>query len=151
MKSEEIRIQYQKYSIDELPTDLKELREYARLAVGRAYAPYSRFKVGAAVRLANGEIITGNNQENVAYPAGLCAERVALFYANARYPDVPVSDLFVIAESGNTGITEKPVTPCGSCRQVLQETEMRYKKEIRVTLCGKTEAWVFKNGSQLLL
>lgn len=150
MKSEEIRIQFQRYLLEELPEDLTELMNEAKKAINRAYAPYSRFRVGAALRLANNEIISGNNQENLAYPSGLCAERVALFYANAKYPDVAVNDLLVIAESDKNGITEQPVTPCGSCRQVLQETEMRYKKDIRIILCGKTEAWVFKNGSQLL-
>jgi cytidine deaminase len=150
MKLEEIKIQYEKHQRDEVSEDILELLKHAEEAVKRAYAPYSKFSVGAAVRLANGEIITGNNQENVAYPAGLCAERVALFYANAKYPDIPVTDLLVVAESGNQGITEMPVTPCGSCRQVMQETESRYHKHMRVILAGKEELWVFENGSQLL-
>ncbi len=150
MKKEELKISYQRYGYNELPTDVKELVERAKDAISRAYAPYSKFRVGAAVRLENGMIITGNNQENVAYPSGLCAERVALFYANAEYPDVPVMDLLVMAESGDAGITDQPVSPCGSCRQVLQETETRYEQEMRVILAGKEEVWIFENGSQLL-
>ncbi|MDA3820982.1 MAG: cytidine deaminase [Candidatus Delongbacteria bacterium] len=150
MKQEELHIQYQRYNYQEIPENVKELLEHARDAIKRAYAPYSKFRVGAAVRLGNGVIITGNNQENVAYPSGLCAERVALFYANAKYPDVPVLDLLVMAESGDHGITKQPVSPCGSCRQVLQETELRYNNDIRVMLAGKDEIWIFENGSQLL-
>lgn len=150
MKQEEIRIQYRKYKIEEVPGDVLELIEHARGAIQKAYAPYSRFKVGAALKLANGKIITGNNQENVAYPSGLCAERVALFYANAQYPDEAVMDLLIMAESGDAGVTENPVVPCGSCRQVLQETENRYHQNIRVILVGKEEAWIFESGSQLL-
>ncbi|MFO7880097.1 MAG: cytidine deaminase [Bacteroidota bacterium] len=150
MKQEKLHIDYKRYTYNEIPSDVKELLQSARSAISRAYAPYSKFRVGAAVRLENGMIVTGNNQENVAYPSGLCAERVALFYANAEYPDVPVSDLLVMAESGDTGITEQPVSPCGSCRQVLQETESRYEADIRVILAGKEEVWIFENGSQLL-
>lgn len=150
MKLEEIKIQYKKYQRDEVSEDILELLKHAEEAVKRAYAPYSKFSVGAAARLENGEIVTGNNQENVAYPAGLCAERVVLFYANAKYPEVAVTDLLVVAESGSQGVTEMPVTPCGSCRQVMQETESRYHKHMRVILAGKDELWVFENGSQLL-
>ncbi len=150
MKQEQLHIQYQRLNYQEIPENVRELVEHARDAISRAYAPYSQFRVGAAVRLKNGVIITGNNQENVAYPSGLCAERVALFYANAKYPDVPVVDLLVMAESGENGITEQPVSPCGSCRQVLQETELRYNKDIKVMLAGKEEVWIFENGSQLL-
>ncbi|MEA3446846.1 MAG: cytidine deaminase [Bacteroidota bacterium] len=150
MKQEELHIHYQRYNYQEIPKNVNELLEHARDAIKRAYAPYSKFRVGAAVRLENGVIITGNNQENVAYPSGLCAERVALFYANAKYPDIPVVDLLIMAESGDNGITEQPVSPCGSCRQVLQETELRYNKDIRVMLAGKEEVWIFENGSQLL-
>ncbi|MEA1874247.1 MAG: cytidine deaminase [Bacteroidota bacterium] len=150
MKQEEIKIQYKKYRRDELDNDVLELLQHAEKSMKNAYAPYSKFHVGAAVKLANGKIITGNNQENAAYPSGLCAERVALFYANAEYPNIPVTDLIVVAESGSQGITEVPVSPCGSCRQVMQETESRYHKHMRVMLAGKEELWVFDNVSQLL-
>ncbi|MFW5805622.1 MAG: cytidine deaminase [Bacteroidales bacterium] len=150
MKQESLHINYQRYTYQEIPENVKELITHAKDAIQRAYAPYSKFRVGAALRLENGVIVTGNNQENVAYPSGLCAERVALFYANSKYPDVPVLDLLVMAESGENGITEQPVSPCGSCRQVLQETELRYNKDIKVMLAGKDEVWIFENGSQLL-
>ncbi len=150
MKHEELKIQYKTYRIDEADQDVLELLEHAKNAVDNAYSPYSKFSVGAAVRLKNGVVVTGNNQENVAYPSGLCAERVALFYANSKYPDVPVTDLLIIAKSNKTEISELPVTPCGACRQVMQETESRYHQDMRVILAGREELWEFKNGSQLL-
>lgn len=150
MKHEELKIQYKTYRIDEADQDVLELLEHAKNAVDNAYSPYSKFSVGAAVRLKNGMIVTGNNQENVAYPSGLCAERVALFYANSKYPDIPVTDLLIIAKANKTEISELPVTPCGACRQVMQETESRYHQDMRVILAGREELWEFKNGSQLL-
>ena len=139
MKQENININYERLSYSEIGQELRTLYEKALDAGGKAYSPYSNFKVGAAVKLENGKIITGNNQENSAYPSGLCAERVAVFYANSFYPDVPVTDLFIIAINSENDITENPVTPCGSCRQVLRETEVRYRKKINIFLAGKQE------------
>jgi cytidine deaminase len=150
MKNEEIHIQYSSYQLNEIDTQTKELLEHAKAAMKNAYSPYSRFQVGAALRLENGEIITGNNQENAVYPVGLCAERVALFYANANYPNIAVTDLLIIAESGDNGITEIPVSPCGSCRQVMHETETRFNHNIRLILVGKTEVRIFERSSDLL-
>jgi len=114
-----------------------------------AYAPYSKFKVGAAVLLKNGKIITGTNQENAAYPSGLCAERTALFYANSKYPDIPVVAIAVLAK--NNGIyTEQPVGPCGSCRQVILETETRFKTPIKIIMVGSKKISVIENAKSLL-
>lgn len=136
--------------------DTSELNEnYAKLvtnakeAVFSAYAPYSEFNVGAAVLLENGEIITGTNQENSAYPSGLCAERVAMFYANSKYPDTPVKALAVCAfHNGN--YLKLPTPPCGSCRQVILETEIRFKKPIDVILYGTDKILLFKSAKDLL-
>lgn len=148
MKEEEIGLKIRIMSEKELPYDESSLIEAAREAALRAYAPYSGYKVGAAVLLENGEIITGNNQENVAYPSGMCAERVAVFYANARYPFVPVRTLAIAAYSQNafTGF----VSPCGACRQVLLEAEKRFGKPIRILLAGRDEVRVIQCAGDLL-
>ena len=121
----------------------------ATLVCDNAYAPYSKFKVGAAVLLKNGEIITGTNQENAAYPSGLCAERTALFYANSKYPDVPVVAIAVAAKN-NGNFTEQPVGPCGSCRQVILETETRFKTPIKIIMVGSEKISVIDNAKSLL-
>jgi cytidine deaminase len=136
-------------SIDELSVEEQELVKNAKEAALRAYAPYSKFNVGAALSLENGEIIQGNNQENSAYPSGLCAERVAMFYANSKFPDVAVTALAITARS-NGSFSENPIPPCGSCRQVLLETEARYKQPIKVILCGEKKIKVVKNIKELL-
>lgn len=114
----------------------------------KAYAPYSGFKVGSAVLLANGEVITGNNQENAAFPSGMCAERVALFYANARYPDTPVRAIAVAAYCKNE-YTDF-ISPCGACRQVMAEVEKRYGHSVRVLLYGKEYVLVLDRATELL-
>lgn len=111
------------------PEDAKLLKE-AEKAMGNAYAPYSQFKVGAAVLLENGKVVTGNNQENAAYPSGLCAERVALFFASSQFPGVAVKTMAVVCDApGNT-----PVSPCGACRQVMAEYEQLAGKKMRIVL-----------------
>lgn len=121
---------------DELKAEDSLLLKAAIEATKRSYAPYSRFSVGAAVVLANGALVTGTNQENAAYPSGLCAERTALFYANSQYPDQPVLTLAVAARTERDFI-DTPIPPCGACRQVILETEKRYKSPIRILLYGK--------------
>lgn len=121
---------------DLLPDD-KTLLDNAGAAAQRAYAPYSEFQVGAAVRLANGIIIQGNNQENAAYPSGLCAERVALFYAAAEYPDVAVEALAITVRTHKPKV-QSPVPPCGACRQVMAESENRFKHNMRVIMQGES-------------
>lgn len=137
------------YSFEELENSQKELINKAKEQVNKAYAPYSGFHVGAAVELENGEIFAANNQENSAYPSGLCAERVAIFFANAQYPNVAVKTL-AIAAFTNGKFIEEPVTPCGSCRQVLLETEMRFERNIKVLLYGTNHIFQIENVKQLL-
>ena len=149
MKTFTIETVVKVYAYHELTADEQELAEAAREATRRSYAPYSRFHVGSAVLLANGTIVTGSNQENAAYPSGLCAERTALFYANSQYPDVPVVAL-AIAACGGTGAKWPLISPCGACRQVMLETEKRYGRPMRVLLCGTDEAYVVESARDLL-
>ena len=121
----------------------------ARESSEKAYAPYSKFCVGAAVLLANGEVIKGNNQENADFTDGLCAERVALFYSHAIWPDVAVVALAVTAKNLN-GLIPGPAQPCGSCRQVLVETESRVKQPVRFILDGSEKILVLNGADNLL-
>lgn len=127
-----------------------ELLLQAHEATQNSYVPYSKFHVGAAVRLANGVIIKGCNIENAAYPSGLCAERTTLFAAQAQYPDVPVEALAITARSEVTEVTE-PVAPCGACRQVMVETEQRSGVPMRVICQGDTgKVFVFEGIETLM-
>lgn len=146
----QIQIELEAYeNISQLIPEEQELIRQAKAIAKKAYAPYSEFFVGAAVLLDNGEVITGNNQENVAYPSGLCAERTALFYANAQYPDAAVKALAVAVYS-NQAYAKQPVTPCGSCRQVLLESENRHKNPMRVIMCGEEKIYVAQSAKDLL-
>lgn len=149
MQKKTIETKVEIYSFEELDNVKQELINKAKEQVIKAYAPYSGFQVGAAIELENGEIFAGSNQENSAYPSGLCAERVAMFYANAQYPDVAVKTL-AIAAFTNGNFLEYPVTPCGSCRQVLLETEQRFEKDITILLYGTKEVFKLGNVKQLL-
>ena len=150
MRTKEVRIFVYEYdAVSELPKEEQELVNAAREAAKSAYAPYSGFFVGAALKLENGEIVKGNNQENAAFPTGLCAERVALFYANANYPDASVKTIAVTAAT-KEGIVDGPVRPCGSCRQALSESEVRFKQPIKVILDGKEKIQVFEGVDSLL-
>ena len=149
MKIVDITAKVQICSYNELQQGEKNLIDYAKEACFRAYAPYSQFQVGAAVLLANGEIVTGNNQENVAFPSGLCAERTALFYANSQYPEQAVKSLAIAAYTQGDFI-EKPISPCGACRQVILETEMRYNSPIKIFLYGKSEIYIIEGIKDLL-
>ncbi len=137
------------YNFEELPEADQTLVAAAMGATSRSYAPYSNFAVGAAALLANGTLITGTNQENAAYPSGLCAERTALFYANSQYPDQPITTLAVAARTENDFI-DMPIPPCGACRQVILETEKRYKQPIRILLYGKEAIYEMKSVTDLL-
>lgn len=139
--------EYEKLS--DLSDDDQELIFAARESSENAYAPYSKFSVGSAVLLANGKIIKGNNQENADFTDGMCAERVALFYAHAVYPNVAVKALAVSAKNLN-GLIAGPAKPCGSCRQVLVETESRFNHPIRLILDGAEKIMVL-NGAENLL
>lgn len=136
-------------SFDELPEDEKKLILAAKDAAKKAYAPYSNFYVGAALLLDNGEVVSGNNQENAAYPSGLCAERVTLFYANAKWPDSSIIKI-AIAARNSKGFISDPIAPCGSCRQVLLESENRFGKPIRILLYGAEETAVIGSAGDLL-
>jgi cytidine deaminase len=150
MKPQSIHIQYSSYDrLDQLSQEQVQLVNQAIEVANQAYAPYSGYHVGAAVRLANGQIITGNNQENAAYPSGLCAERVALFYANAQYPETPVTSIAVAALQDGI-IQEEPVTPCGGCRQVLWEKESQRGTPLEVILYGTQKILVLERASDLL-
>ena len=137
------------YEYDELNDTDRALLDDAIEATRRSYAPYSHFSVGAAALLANGVVVTGTNQENAAYPSGLCAERTTLFYANSQYPDQPVNTLAIAARTEKDFI-ETPIPPCGACRQVILETEKRYKQPIRILLYGKECIYEVKSIGDLL-
>ena len=134
---------------EELKKEDKELIDAAKKMTDNSYAPYSKFKVGAALRLANGQIVTGSNQENAAYPSGICAERTTLFFANSQYPDQAVTDLAIAAQSDGI-FTDSPCPPCGACRQVIKETEDRYNQSIRILLYGQKAVYIIKGIKDLL-
>ncbi|HIY49604.1 MAG TPA: cytidine deaminase [Candidatus Barnesiella excrementavium] len=136
-------------SYEELTDEEKKLVDAAKEASNRSYAPYSRFQVGAAVRLAGGVLVSGSNQENAAYPSGICAERTTLFYANSQYPDRAVEALAIAAQTGGKFI-EHPTAPCGACRQVILETEERYHHPIRIYLYGTDEVYIVNSIVSLL-
>lgn len=135
---------------EELTAEEQHLLSLAIEATSRSYAPYSRFHVGAAVRLDNGEEIIGSNQENAAYPSGLCAERTALFAAGTLYPDVPVSLLAIAARGTDGELLSEPCSPCGSCRQVIIESEKRAGRPIRILLYGRRCVYVIDGIAQLM-
>lgn len=149
MKDLNIQIAIKIYEYEELNAADRELLDAARQATYRSYAPYSHFSVGAAARLANNIIVTGTNQENAAYPSGLCAERTTLFYANAQYPDQPVETLAIAARTEKDFI-DSPIPPCGACRQVMLETEQRFNRPMRIMLYGKKEIYVMEGVGTLL-
>ena len=150
MKEKNISVSVKVYEErDELKDDDRLLIDRAKAAARSAYAPYSGFHVGAAVLLANGEVITGNNQENAAYPSGLCAERVALFYAKSKYPDVAVRKLAVTAMKDGE-VVETPAAPCGACRQVFIEYEEKQNEPLSVLLAGRKTTIEFNSSFDLL-
>jgi len=137
MKIKKIQVDIEEYaSMSELPGKDLELLEMAMKSIEKAYAPYSHYRVGAALRLANGEIITGNNQENAAYPSGLCAERVAMYYASSQYPDLKIESIAIAAHAEDFTIKEA-VAPCGACRQAMAEYQTQQNSPIRVIMKGE--------------
>ena len=137
------------YEMSELCAADRELVEAAKQATRGSYSPYSKFCVGAAVRLQNGIVFTGANQENAAFPSGLCAERTALFAANAQYPDQPVVALAVAARKGRRYLVQ-PIPPCGACRQVISGVEDRFATPIRILLYGTDGVLVSEGIGPLL-
>ncbi|PKQ65527.1 cytidine deaminase [Labilibaculum filiforme] len=148
-KTQIITTVFEYNSVDELPQEEQELIKNAKEAAKRSYSPYSKFSVGAAILLNNKEIIQGNNQENSAYPSGLCAERVAMFYANSKFPDVAVKAIAITART-NDRFLDNPIPPCGSCRQVLLETEARFNQPIKMILSGEKKIRVVENIKEML-
>ena len=137
-------------SYDELSGADKAVVDAARAATANSYAVYSNFSVGAAVRLGNGTVVSGSNQENAAYPSGLCAERTTLFWANSQYPKEPVEALAIAARSAQ-GELEFPITPCGACRQVMLETEKRFGNKMKIILYGTRQCYVIDDGVRALM
>lgn len=146
-----LEVKYEYYdswkSLDESDIDLVKK---AYDVMENAYAPYSKFRVGASLLMEDGSLITGSNQENIAYPSGLCAERVALFYAGSNYPDKKINTLCVVAK-GDLVPTEEILSPCGGCRQVMLETENRQGNAFRVILVSQNEKTVVFNSARDLL
>ena len=136
----ELRIEsiFQVYEdLKELPSDISALMDKAVEARNKAYAPYSKFKVGTALLLDNGQIITGNNQENASYPSGLCAERTAIYYAGSKYPDAKIIRMAISARSKKKP-TRTPIPPCGACRQAIAEYEVKQNAPIEIYFMGET-------------
>ena len=150
MKEITLKINYQEYeSPAEMSAEDQELVAAAHEARKGSYSPYSNFQVGAALRLANGLIVKGANQENAAYPSGLCAERTAMFWASANYPDVAFDSLAISAADHGV-LCELPASPCVSCRQVMAEYEKKYGRSLKVILVGAKRIRKFSKVEDLL-
>lgn len=149
MKQITIQTPVQVCSVEELDVELRQLVEKAKEMTQNAYCPYSHFHVGAAALLADGQVVLGSNQENAAYPSGLCAERTTLFAANANHPQTPVKAL-AIASYAHGHYSKDVISPCGACRQVMLETEKRFGQKMKVVLYGEDECYVFETASDLL-
>lgn len=137
-------------NIEELSKDVISLMEKAMEARHNAYAPYSKFNVGAALLLDNGEVVTGSNQENASYPSGLCAERTAIYYAGAKYPKAKIVQMAIIAGS-TIKQTMSPIPPCGACRQAIAEYEVKQDSPIEIYFMGETGKVVKSNSLANLL
>ena len=137
MDKKEIKLSYNLYhDVSEMRPEDAELLEQAKEALKSSYSPYSKFPVGAAVKLANGKIIKGSNQENSAYPSGLCAERVALFSAGSQYPGVAIESIAIAASSPHIDAT---ISPCGACRQVMLEYESLSNEDMKIFMHGENK------------
>jgi cytidine deaminase len=150
MKELKFEYSFQQFQGNELSAEDVKLVEMSRNAAKQAYAPYSKFNVGAAVLLENGEIITSSNQENAAYPSGLCAERVALFYAGAKYPGVAVKKLIITVITENRD-NIRLYAPCGGCRQVIAEYEQKQGEKIEILFEGPGDHYTSCSGIEQLL
>lgn len=150
MKEFEIVIPVKAVSYNELDDTDRKLVDLARQATERSYAPYSHFRVGAAILLSNGEIVTGANQENVAYPSGTCAERTACYYAHATYPDATFKTIAIAARDTTGNEITRPVAPCGACRQALLEYETLAGENVKVILVGANDIYILPSVSATL-
>ena len=150
MNNIDLKISFKEYtSFDELEASDRKVAEAAVEAMKLSYAPYSEFNVGAAVMFEDGEIIKGSNQENAAYPSGICAERTAMFYASSHRPD-GVMVKIAIAGGLKGELTAQPATPCGACRQVMAQYQLKGGKHIAVILVGAAKIWKFEKVDDLL-
>ncbi|MBQ9475880.1 MAG: cytidine deaminase [Bacteroidales bacterium] len=150
MNEKSISISYEEYEdISQLSETDRELALAAKEAMNNAYAPYSHFHVGAAVRMSNGEIVKGSNQENAAFPSGLCAERTAMFSASATYPDKDICSL-ALAGGVHGRLASEPATPCGACRQVMAQYQVKSGKPISIIMIGASRIWKFKKVDDIL-
>lgn len=150
MKERLLEIRYVEYSgIDELGPEDRELASEAIAAMQGSYAPYSHFNVGAAVRMSNSQIVRGANQENAAFPSGMCAERTAMFAASARYPDKEMRSI-AIAGGVYGRLTDEPCTPCGACRQVMAQYQTKAGKPMSVIMLGAKRIWKFERVDDIL-
>lgn len=150
MKERKIEIPLKVYAYEELSDADRQLVDKAKEMTYHSYAPYSHFSVGAAVLLANGETVCGSNQENAAYPSGICAERTTLFFANSQYPDVAVTAIAIAARNESGAFVEQPVSPCGACRQVMLESQWRGGKPLRILLYGSECTYELNRVEDLL-
>ena len=150
MQEKKIELSFILAHLSELSAQEQQLVANAKAAFKTAYAPYSGFLVGASVLLENGEVINGSNQENVAYPSGLCAERVALFYAGAKFPDVKINTVAISVLSKNFEVKDV-ISPCGACRQVMAEYEDKQHRPIKVILHSPTDEVLIANKVEDLL
>ena len=149
MENINVKIEILSCVYDELNEQDKALVDLAKQATANSYSPYSHFRVGAAIRLSDDSTIIGANQENAAFPSGLCAERSAIFGAQSNYPDQPILTLAIAARNGN-GFLKSPISPCGACRQVILEMEDRYQRPVRILLYGENGIYCFDSIKDLL-
>ncbi len=150
MKKLDIVIPVEVATLNELSESDSRLVTLAREATYRSYAPYSRFCVGAAIQLDNGETVTGCNQENAAYPSGTCAERTACYYAHATYPEAKFQTIAIAARDTDGNFVTSPIAPCGACRQALLEYETLAGHDVRVILTGSDELYILPSVKSLL-
>ncbi len=150
MENLKITIPVESLTYDELTDERRRLVDLAREYTGHSYSPYSRFRVGAAIRLDNGEIVCGANQENAAYPSGTCAERSACFSAGARFPEARFEAIAVAARGVDGDEVAMPVAPCGACRQALLEYEKLAGHDVEVILTGRDRIYVVPSVKALL-
>lgn len=150
MKQANITVPILSAQYSELTPAQQHLVDLARSATNRSYAPYSNFRVGAAIELSNGEIVTGSNQENAAFPSGTCAERTACFYAHATFPDAKFRTIAIAARGTDGNEIPSPIAPCGACRQALLEYEKLAGENVTVILCGAKEIYILPSVASLL-
>jgi len=152
MQNNTLQIEYISFKdLSELSSEYQNLVSKANEALLRAYSPYSGFNVGSAILLDNGTIVEGSNQENAAYPSGLCAERVALFYAGSQYPNNKIKAIAIVGKNTKKPKNNDIISPCGACRQVMIETEYRQKEPVSVILTSQNGCGlIFKSIEQLM-